>query len=938
MSTEADADREADKSQDTAERTNQALESEGSRKASHRLMQEVNQTRNEIVREFGSGNAQGLEAYEHYAAGTVTALEEEGILPVVTLASAEQTFQTLSQNDGFISAQDLQMAQRSGDAFNSALTSHLSQQFSYEFKMNPAIARDGISMQDLQKELSAQELAAHGLAPITDAKRAALTQYLHENPWFGQTFAPNGQFDRDFLIKARSQLKNYAPQDGDFTKFIETAQACDLIIGSYDILFPGNDQTSSTTDATAEAPAMHETYAHDATPEAPEVAEINSNIASLPREATLERGQVLYDIAQNTLSVRADFTGETIDHRSIMQECNRIMTLNGYPPIDAQGRIPNAWNNVRNGQTFKLYSDEDILRFNALAAQSTQGNEGSPSYYGNGDVDGDGEQYGGAPPYEGSSPEENEQLQYDTPAQPQFWDPELNAVNASLEHPQGLKPGDKYWRLVSADFMPEGNGEGQAKGTHHIYYRVLDESGNPIVGAAVAQGWPGDQTQSATKPDDGGLGNIAMYGDGKFWPENGESGPYAGWVSQDGLPSDKVNGMGLVSGAHTSYMLTWQLSTYGGEAYAAQASSPDQAAVSMAASQSPEAVQVSNEHNVQQSIVGSDIQYASHSEVYEAGTAPDAIEHPGKIGVVLNAKPGALPSADDLINAGVSNVRISLTVDNCTFPPGASPDPSSPNFDANLKDWQDRLREYHDRGINVVLNFPPEFVEHFPACQRDGNNQIAGIDEGKWEEYKGRYLERLQAVTSLFGDYTDGYEVWNEPDQPERVFFRNDGGTLTRVNSDQGANGIFYDPGLPPKQFGEILNASYEIIKRTDNNQNTVIIGGLDSGQPSYIQNARAANGGVLKFDGVGLHPYTKDTREKLNAIVAQYASVAGKPIYITEATTMSPEHIMTIAQASDDMAAVNSYFFFWNPTSDGHLGLFSGGEGTDRYNAFAQL
>lgn len=937
MATETDADKEKDKANESADGASESLEREGGRKASQRLLQEVNQTRNDILRECGAGSAQGLQSFEQYSADTVQALEDRGILPIMTIASAEQNFQSLSQNDGFISAQDLELAQRSGDSFNSALMRNLNEQFSYELSMHPAMARDGITQQDLQRELSAQELMQKGMAPITEAKRAALAQYLQENAWFSQTFAPNGQFDRDFLIKARAQLKNFAPEDGDFTQFIETARACDLIIGSYNLLFPNHDRNGS--DATAEA--------------APETHQPDARISSLPRQARLERGQVLYDIAQNSLSLRADFTGERIDHHSIMQECNRIMTLNGYPPIDAQGRIPLAWNNVRNGQTFKLYSDDDLARFSAMAAQqikaeyeeagSSQGgassyqgetpssnNSAAPSYE-------ETPSEGMAPPttYEGTPTYENQQRKNGVQSRPMAWDPELTAVHAGLEHPAGLKPGDKYWRLVSADFLPEGNEEGHAQGTHHIYYRVLDEAGNPLVGAAISQGWPGDQTHATTKPDDGGLGNIAMYGGGKFWPENGQSGPYSGWVSQNGLPSDKVTGMGLVRGAHTSYQLTWQLATYTGDAAQAPESAVSAAAMP-AAAQQPEPLALASAE--QQRYGGSEIQLASYSEVYEGGTAPDVIEHPGKIGVVLNAKPENLPSADELLAAGARNVRISLTVDNCTFPPGASPDPSSPNFDANLKAWQDKLREYHERGINVVLNFPPEFVAHFPACVRDGNNQITGIDEGKWEEYKARYLERLGAITSLFGQYTDGYEVWNEPDQPERVFFRNDGGKLTRVSSDQGANGIFYDPGLPPKQFGEILNASYELIKRTDGNENTVIIGGLDSGQPSYIQNARAANGGVLKFDGVGLHPYTKDTREKLNTIVSQYSSVAGKPIYITEATTMSPEHIKTMAQASDDMAAVNSYFFFWNPTSDGHLGLFSGGEGTDRYNALTQL
>lgn len=145
---------------------------------------------------------------------------------------------------------------------------------------------------------------------------------------------------------------------------------------------------------------------------------------------------------------------------------------------------------------------------------------------------------------------------------PRKWDPRLDGINVTMETPPHLQPGEKYWRLVGAQYRPEGNDAGSAQGTHHIYYHVLDENGKPLVGASIRQGWDGGTISDQTKPDDNGTGNIAMYGGGKFWPAKNETGPYTAWVDQQGRPSDKVKGLGLVDGAHTSFDLVYQLSRY----------------------------------------------------------------------------------------------------------------------------------------------------------------------------------------------------------------------------------------------------------------------------------------------------------------------------------------------------------------------------------------
>jgi hypothetical protein len=320
------------------------------------------------------------------------------------------------------------------------------------------------------------------------------------------------------------------------------------------------------------------------------IADARAQLEQLPQTDTLERGMVLYDIAKESLVARSALTNEATDSDSILRECNRIMVLNGYPDANLEGRsnitmadLPRAWNGVRWDQEFKLYDDAALDQYAKLAAEAgvqpaADESSGPPAPPVGPDM---------APDVVPDAAPDLEPQGADVTPQPEVvpqpevqpgsaeaeptvaavnWDPQLDEMNASLEHPQGLKPGDKYWRLVAADFMPAGNGEGESGGRHHILYNVLDENGNPIVGAGIAMAWPDGQSNDVTKPDDGGRGNQAMYA--SFAPDRGESGSYSAFVTANGLPSDRVNGLGLPLKEHVSYNLTFQLATWGGESEA----------------------------------------------------------------------------------------------------------------------------------------------------------------------------------------------------------------------------------------------------------------------------------------------------------------------------------------------------------------------------------
>ena len=133
------------------------------------------------------------------------------------------------------------------------------------------------------------------------------------------------------------------------------------------------------------------------------------------------------------------------------------------------------------------------------------------------------------------------------------WDPRLNGLNITYQEAT-VADGQPYWKLIRAWYLPEGNDPGQAQGRVNMYYTVLNENGQPVVGQKVWQEWPGDKASKLT--GDGGITDFNMTGDSSFAPDRGEHGPYIGCV--DGLPSDRVNGMGLPLRRHVCYELTWR--------------------------------------------------------------------------------------------------------------------------------------------------------------------------------------------------------------------------------------------------------------------------------------------------------------------------------------------------------------------------------------------
>lgn len=132
-------------------------------------------------------------------------------------------------------------------------------------------------------------------------------------------------------------------------------------------------------------------------------------------------------------------------------------------------------------------------------------------------------------------------------------DPRLASQVGVTVKPANVAPGQKYWKLLSAQYQDPS----ESGGNINIIIYVQDERGMPLPGVRVLQKFPGDVATGIT--DERGHYEFPMSGDSSFAPDRGEHGPYTAAV--DGLPSDEVVGMGLPLRRHVQYILTFRRAT-----------------------------------------------------------------------------------------------------------------------------------------------------------------------------------------------------------------------------------------------------------------------------------------------------------------------------------------------------------------------------------------
>ncbi len=233
------------------------------------------------------------------------------------------------------------------------------------------------------------------------------------------------------------------------------------------------------------------------------------------------------------------------------------------------------------------------------------------------------------------------------------------------------------------------------------------------------------------------------------------------------------------------------------------------------------------------------------------------------------------------------------------------------SFDVDLDAGvADRLRatldDYHARGTSVLL-----LVDY---ASLGGN---AGFGDGRacgdWEGWRAMWLARIEQVARTLGDRIDGWEIWNEPDQPIL-----------------GCGSGDYNPGVPAADYGVLLRDAYTRL-RDAGAAAPIVVGGLDSGQVSYVSGAAAAAGGLFA-DAVAIHPYgvVPDDRwcpgagdgldcsfGTLGGKVDEYSAATGLSVWITELginttdTQHAADYLSAAYTALASRDAVTHVFYF---------------------------
>jgi hypothetical protein len=143
-----------------------------------------------------------------------------------------------------------------------------------------------------------------------------------------------------------------------------------------------------------------------------------------------------------------------------------------------------------------------------------------------------------------------------------------------------------------------------------------------------------------------------------------------------------------------------------------------------------------------------------------------------------------------------------------------------------------------------------------------------------WAAYNAAFAERCAAVVEAMGPLVAAYEVWNEPDLPSvgdvpahrfgpllGAAYKAIHAAFARSVEPRHANSSSAD--LPRnntvgnnKAHAEKTVAVAGSASSWPSNGVTVVLGGLASGDPSYVSAVQAAAGGTLPADAVGIHPY----------------------------------------------------------------------------------
>ncbi len=213
-----------------------------------------------------------------------------------------------------------------------------------------------------------------------------------------------------------------------------------------------------------------------------------------------------------------------------------------------------------------------------------------------------------------------------------------------------------------------------------------------------------------------------------------------------------------------------------------------------------------------------------------------------EFGIQISLKDSTLPTANQIAQISPSWIRF-VILGNCTFP-------------SNLPSSSKKLVVFNNQSCN---NKAP----------------LGSTDQAIWDAYITNYY--LPSLSRFLAEKlpVNAIEIWNE--------------------EDICPNTTSYCPKIPPAIYASLVSQAALVIKDYNAKNNTaikVVMGGLASGNPTYVQNVLAADKNSLEnVDAIGIHPYGKTPDPNwwsgksgtFSQTILSYQHVTSIPLWVTE-------------------------------------------------------
>lgn len=143
-----------------------------------------------------------------------------------------------------------------------------------------------------------------------------------------------------------------------------------------------------------------------------------------------------------------------------------------------------------------------------------------------------------------------------------------------------------------------------------------------------------------------------------------------------------------------------------------------------------------------------------------------------------------------------------------------------------------QLADYRAHGVSVLL-----VLDYTTRAGFGGGGVGFCPPQGDWYGWRDELVARAGHAAALWGDAVDAWQIWNEPDHP--------------CGAAPG-----YDPYVDPHELGWLARDMYAAIRA--GSSTPVVLAGLESGDPGYMDEMVAATGGWLGdyADGIAIQIY----------------------------------------------------------------------------------